>query len=296
MSAFWSWWIIGLIVFNLGIVSFLLLWGTRIEIPTQEDGTTGHAWAHGVLREAVRKLPLWWYVMSVSSLLFGVYYLYTYPGFGAYEGSTGWTSEKQHEQSVEQNNQQYSLVLEQVRNSSVEQLAANQKITRIGGVLFDDNCSACHGKAADGNSVIGAPDLLNDIWTYGGSEEAILHSIAKGRQGFMPHWKHLGIGAVKNLAHYVRSLSDLAHGTTEATVARADYEKYCAACHGVEGKGNIVLGAPDLTDTEWLYGSELEDIKHSIAEGRQGVMPAWEGRLSAEQIKMLMAWMRSERK
>jgi hypothetical protein len=62
MSEFWSGFVIVLIIVVLGTTVFLFLWGPRVEIPTQPDGTSGHVWAHGVLREGVRRLPTWWIV------------------------------------------------------------------------------------------------------------------------------------------------------------------------------------------------------------------------------------------
>ena len=65
MSRFWSTWVIVLVVLNIGLVLFLFVWGQFVKIPTEPDGTTGHVWAHGVLRESVRKLPWWWVVYSL---------------------------------------------------------------------------------------------------------------------------------------------------------------------------------------------------------------------------------------
>ena len=92
MSAGWSAWVMLLIVLNLGITLFLFLWGQRSTIPTQADGTSGHVWAHGVLREGVRKLPGWWVVMSAAMFVAGFSYLALYPGFGGFKGVLGWTS------------------------------------------------------------------------------------------------------------------------------------------------------------------------------------------------------------
>ena len=95
MSSFWSLWVMFLVVFNAGVTLFLFLWAQKVEIPVLEDGTTGHVWAHGVLREGVRKLPLWWVLLSGAMFLTGFTYLYLYPGFGAYTGKLGWTSHQQ---------------------------------------------------------------------------------------------------------------------------------------------------------------------------------------------------------
>ena len=64
----------------------------------------------------------------------------------------------------------------------------------------------------------------------------------------------------------------------------------CAACHGAEGKGNKALGAPNLTDDVWLYGSSEATIVHSILNGRNNRMPAQEQTLTSEQIRLVAAW------
>ena len=50
----------------------------------------------------------------------------------------------------------------------------------------------------------------------------------------------------------------------------------CIGCHGVDGTGNIMLGAPNLTDEIWLYGNSAGVIKQTILNGRNGVMPPWQ--------------------
>ena len=67
------------------------------------------------------------------------------------------------------------------------------------------------------------------------------------------------------------------------------FDQYCTACHGINGTGNTAIGAPDLTDDAWLYGdARLADI---ITHGRNGIMPAFEGRLDEAQIRLLLAWL-----
>src|SRR5690606_32805010 len=92
MSLGWSLWVMFLVVFNMGITFFLFIWGQRVEIPVLPDGTSGHVWAHGVLREGVRKLPRWWVFLSASMFAWGIAYLVLYPGFGSSKGVLGWTS------------------------------------------------------------------------------------------------------------------------------------------------------------------------------------------------------------
>ena len=78
---------------------------------------------------------------------------------------------------------------------------------------------------------------------------------------------------------------------TEVAKGRQIYEQYCAACHGPGGDGNPALGAPRLNDAIWLYGGELPAIVTSVGQGRNGRMPAFEGRLDDLQIRLLVAWL-----
>jgi len=290
MSLHWSLWIMFLVVLNLGITLFLFLWGTRVSIPTREDGTTGHVWAHGTLREGVRQLPRWWYLMSAGTFIVGIGYLVLYPGFGAYDGLLDWSSRGPLERAEERNQALLAPLLEKARNGAPSDLAADAEAVRLGGRLFQDNCAACHGRDARGNTTIGAPDLLDDAWVYGGDEKAILASIRTGREGVMPGWEFLGYGRVKNLAHYVSSLSGAPHRPTAAEVGKKRFDA-CAGCHGPDGSGNPAIGAPDLSDDAWLYGGELDQIMTSISQGRHGQMPAWKGRLDEAEIRLVAAWM-----
>jgi len=74
---------------------------------------------------------------------------------------------------------------------------------------FAQICSACHGADGRGNPQIGAPNLTDNIWLYGGSVEAVRKTISGGRQGQMPsHLERLGETRTKILAAYVLSLGD----------------------------------------------------------------------------------------
>ena len=92
MSGFWSGWVIFLLLVNLGLVLFLFVWAQRVKIHAEPDGTSGHVWAHGVLREGIRNLPIWWVLISAAALVFGLIYLVRYPGLGNFQGTRGWTS------------------------------------------------------------------------------------------------------------------------------------------------------------------------------------------------------------
>ncbi|MDE2154576.1 MAG: cytochrome-c oxidase, cbb3-type subunit III [Xanthomonadaceae bacterium] len=289
MSAGWSWWVMSLIVLNLGVTLFLFLWGPRAKIPTLPDGTSGHVWAHGTLREGVRKLPRWWLLMSAGMFVAGFTYLALYPGFGNRKGTLGWTSQGELAHDAAANDAKLDALTRRFDMYTVEQLAGDPEAQQLGQRLFEDNCAACHGRAGKGNQLVGAPDLTDHDWLYGGDGKAITASIRGGRHGVMPPWASLGEDNVKNLAQYVLSLSGSPHDTARAAAAKPLFAT-CAACHGADGKGNQAIGAPNLTDRIWLHGGSVADIERTIGGGRQGQMPAWSPRLTDDQIHVLAAW------
>ena len=290
MSEFWSAWVMALVVLNLGITLFLFLWGLRVDIPTQPDGTSGHVWAHGVLREGVRRLPTWWVVISATMFVVGFCYLALYPGFGAFKGALGWTSHGELDRDEAANDQLEKPLRERVHGKPVEEIATDPEALRVGAVLFVENCAACHGRDARGNRALGAPDLTDGDWLYGGDGKSILTSILDGRHGVMPAFSGtIPDDSILDLGHYVASLSGRPHDSLRAQRGKPLFAT-CAACHGSDGKGNPALGAPNLTDGVTLYGGTSRDIAETIRSGRSGVMPAWRDRLGNEDASLVAAW------
>lgn len=290
MSSAWAGWVIALIVFNLGVTFFLFLWAPWAKVPVQPDGTTGHSWAHGAIREGLQRLPRWWLVLSFAMFIGAFGYLVRYPGFGNFAGTLGWTSAQEHAQATQANNARLSPVMARLHTLTLAAVAADVQARQLGQRLFIDNCAACHGRHGTGNPQLGAPDLTDDDWLYGGSDEAILSSIRDGRHGVMPAWASLGEQTVNQLTAHVLALSGQTRETDEALAGKAVFETTCSACHGAEGKGNPLLGAPDLTDAVWLHGGRRAAIQQTIREGRQGHMPAWRERLSDAQIHLLAGY------
>lgn len=241
MTPFWSAWIMFLIVLNLGITLFLFLWGPRVKIPVLPDGTTGHVWAHGVLREGMHKLPLWWLLFSGAMFAIGFVYLYLYPGFGASKGVLGWTSHQQLADDTAANAAKLDSLLASLAGAPVESIARNAEATRIGQRLFIDNCAACHGREGHGNALLGAPNLVDGDWLYGGDGATILASIEDGRGGTMPPFGgSLDKAAIENVANYVLSLSGSPHDNIAAQLGKAKFVA-CAACHGPDGDRKSVV-------------------------------------------------------
>ena len=291
MSGFWSTWVIVLLVLNVGLALFLFVWAQIVKIPTEPDGTTGHVWAHGVLRESVRKLPLWWVIYSIIGIVAGLGYFVLFPGFGSFKGVMGWTSAGELQRDTAASEQKLEATLAPLRGMSLGELAVNSTATSIGQRLYLDNCAACHGERALGNTAIGAPNLADADSLYGTDADSVLASIRDGRTGTMPSWSAaLGVHGVNEVAAYVLSLSGVKTPEDWRTAGKPRYEAMCVACHGLDGRGNPALGAPDLTDKTWLYGGKFDEVAESVRSGRTGVMPAWGQRLSADEQRLIAAW------
>ena len=252
------------------------------------DNTTGHVWDED-LRELNNPLPLWWMGLFVATVLFSFAYLVFYPGLGSAEGSLKWSSTAQH--AAEQRDAAEAVAPLYARFAALpaEQLAKDAQAMGIGERLFVNNCAMCHGSDARGSK--GFPDLTDGDWLHGGTPQKIEETIAKGRVGTMPPMA-AAVGSaqdVHNVAQYVLSLSGSAHDSIAANLGRPKFAA-CAACHGVDGKGNQAIGAPNLTDNVWLHGWGEDAITAMVNKGKTNVMPAHAGRLTAEQIHVLGAY------
>jgi len=291
MSGFWSTWVVVLACVTAGLSLFLFVWGITMRIPTQADGTTGHVWAHGVLREGVRPLPKWWMVVSLASFLFAAGYLYRYPGFGNFAGKLAWSSRGEQRSESAANDARLEVRLAAWRAAGIEQLAANPSAVSIGHRLYLDNCAACHGTAGHGNHAVGAADLTDADWLYGGDGETILKSILEGRNGMMPpQGPALGHNGTNAVASYVVSRSGTIAPPDQVAAGKVTFDTLCAACHGVDGRGNPALGAPNLFDNVWLYGGDIASVVTTVRDGRSGVMPPWGGRLTNDEARLIAAW------
>lgn len=97
-----------------------------------------------------------------------------------------------------------------VRSLSGQALSAeDQPRLARGREVFAANCASCHGETGAGKRDVGAPDLTDRHWIYGGDVQSIYTSIHAGRQGYMPHWQgRLSPFEIKLLALYVASLGE----------------------------------------------------------------------------------------
>lgn len=285
---FWSVYILALTLLSI-LGCLILLWLTaRKKVDATQDNTTGHVWDED-LSESNNPLPLWWVGLFVVSILFGLVYLLSYPGLGAYQGLLGWSSKAEHAQEMVQAEQALVPLYARFTDMSTEKIAGDPQARAIGERLFMNHCSQCHGSDARGSK--GFPNLTDKDWLHGGTPEIIAHSIGAGRNGQMPPMS-AAVGSpsdIKNVANYVLKLSGSPHDTVRAGLGKSKFA-VCAACHGADGKGNQTLGAPNLTDNVWLHGWGQEGIVAIIEKGKTNQMPAHSDKLSPAQIQVLSAY------
>ncbi len=288
-SGFWDLYI-GVITIISIIACGVLLWAQSVH-KTSGSETSGHVWDEDI-REYNNPMPAWWMWLFWLTIAFGFAYLALYPGLGSYRGTLGWTQVKQLDDENAEAQKVYGPLYERFAALDVVALSKNPEALAVGQKLFLNNCAQCH--ASDGGGSRGFPNLTDKDWLWGGTPEAIKASITEGRTGVMPPLATvLGEQGVKDVAHYVLSLSDQAHDSLRGARGEAHFKTICAACHGADGKGNQALGAPNLTDRIWLHGSGEYAIAAQIANGRSNQMPAHKDILSPAKIHLLTAYVLS---
>lgn len=252
------------------------------------DNTTGHVWDED-LREMNNPLPMWWMGLFVATVLFSLAYLAFYPGLGSSAGSLGWTSVGEHAADEAKARAGTAALYAGYAARPAADLVQDAQAMATGERLFAASCATCHGADARGSK--GFPNLADRDWLWGGTPERIAETIAQGRQGVMPPMA-AAVGSaddVRNVAHYVLSLSGSPHNSVAAQLGRSKFAA-CAACHGADGKGNPALGAPNLTDNVWLHGWGEAQVVAMIQRGKTNVMPAHGERLTAQQIHLISAY------
>lgn len=293
MSTFWSLWIIVLTLTNLALVLWVLLANRKVAVRDDEDPEnrkTGHV--YDGIEEFDNPLPRWWFNMFIVTFIFGGIYLLLYPGMGSFPGLLGWTQEKELKGHQQQAEARFSEQFGEYAQTPIKELAENPDAIKMGTRLFANNCAVCHG--SDGGGNWGYPNLTDDDWLWGGSPERIKQTLVDGRQAAMPAWSNnLGKEGIAQVTEYVLSLNDREHDEAMAEQGQPKFARNCAACHGAEGKGNINLGAPNLTNDIWLYGGAPSDIRQTLRQGRNGVMPAQEDLLRDSHIHILAAYVYS---
>ncbi|XOT94615.1 cytochrome-c oxidase, cbb3-type subunit III [Alcaligenes pakistanensis] len=283
----WSLWISGIALLGIVFCLWLLFTQRAFLGKTVEVEETGHVW-DGDLTELNTPVPRWWTVMYIGLCIFALGYLVLYPGLGSFKGTLGFSSGQQVKQQQAEINARLEPVYARYREMPIEEIARDQEAREIGQRLFLNNCAQCHGSDAQGAPSF--PNLANKAWLWGGEPEQILHTITEGRTGMMPPQAQFTPAQASDVAQYVRSLSGLAADPLRLVAGKRVYDSACFACHGADAKGNTLLGAPDLTDDYWLYGSSEATIVQTVLQGRTNEMPAQKATLTPEQIRLLAGW------
>ena len=288
----WSVFIAAVTILGLVACLALLIVASKRKVMAQ-DNTTGHVW-DGDLRELNNPLPRWWMILFVLTVVFAALYLALYPGLGNAAGKLGWTSTGQYD--AEQAKAQASMapLYAKFTSQGAESLAKDPQAMAIGERLFINNCAQCHGSDAKGSK--GFPNLTLPVASRLATDsfDAVKATITNGRQGMMPPFgPALGADGVKDVANFVRSLSGLAHDSLRAQRGKEIFAQNCVACHGPEAKGTPALGAPNLTDKTWLYGSAEATIIETVTNGRTNRMPAFQEFLGEDKVHLLAAYVLS---
>ncbi|MGR4020489.1 cytochrome-c oxidase, cbb3-type subunit III [Vibrio harveyi] len=314
MTTFWSLWIIVITVGTLVGCAILLTWCAKDKMGVEEGEDMGHE--YDGIRELNNPLPKWWTYLFVSTFVFAAVYLTLFPGLGSFKGVLNWQSSDQTVRTLEeskeaiaraQENKQLNQYAKELDDADayfgeafralahnadglrpIPEIAKDPEAIKVGQRLFLQNCSQCHGSDARGQT--GFPNLTDDAWLYGGEPAAIVTTIMQGRIGQMPAWKDaLGEQGVQEVVSYTLSLSGRKVNAREAEAGKARFV-VCAACHGTDGKGNPAVGAPDLTDQDWLFGDSRAAVTETVMNGRSGVMPAWKDILGEDKVQLVAAY------
>ena len=288
-SDFWHLYIALLTLVSI-VACALFLRSQSVRKPGPVD-TTGHKW-DGDLAEYNNPLPRWWSWLFYLTIVFSLAYLVLYPGRGSWRGTLGWSQVGQLAEERAAAEKAFGPIYKKFASAEVEALVRHPEALAIGQKLFLNNCAQCH--ASDGAGSRGFPNLTDRDWQWGGDANTIKATITNGRTGVMPPFGEiLGAEKVKNVAHYVRSLSGMTSDPLRVAYGREIFQQNCVACHGAEGKGNPAMGAPNLTDKTWLHGSAEPLVIETITNGRTSQMPAHKALLDEARIHLLTAYVLS---
>ncbi|MBR9826142.1 MAG: cytochrome-c oxidase, cbb3-type subunit III [Alphaproteobacteria bacterium] len=270
--------------------------------------TTGHEWDG--IKELDTPLPRWWLWIFYATIFWSVIYMIFMP---AIPGLPGMSAEGDHTRGLRNHSERANVAaaiealeasrasgFEALRGASIEEIENDPQLLQFvraaGESAFGDNCATCHGAGAQG--FVGYPNLNDDVWLWGGTYQDIHDTLMYGirtehpdtRMSIMPAFGRdelLSNSQIQAVSDHVLSLSGLAEANSEGAEI---YAIQCASCHMDDGRGDRMQGAPNLTDGEWLYGSERDQVINIIYRGPYGVMPGWEGRLDDATIDALAAY------
>ncbi|MER8602543.1 cytochrome-c oxidase, cbb3-type subunit III [Mesorhizobium sp. M1233] len=269
--------------------------------------TTGHEWDG--IRELNNPLPRWWVVTFYATIVWAIGYTIAYPAWpllhSATTGVLGYSSRNEVKNELSAAEAAKGKYVAAIESKSVSEIAADDGLREFaiaaGGAAFKVNCVQCHGSGAQGSK--GFPNLNDDDWLWGGKADQIQQTVTHGirfasdpdtRLSEMPAFGDIiTADQIKQVSAYIAGLSQAVSDESLVAPGAKVFAENCVACHGDNAKGNKELGAPDLTDAIWLYGSGETAIAAQVTAPKQGVMPAWGARLGETRIKELAVYVHS---
>lgn len=268
--------------------------------------TTGHEW-NGI-KELNTPMPrafhIWlWLSIAVCVLLWILYP--SFPGIRDYaRGLLGYSSRVTVNAVMAETGAERDAQIAVFQSADWDALLADatlrERFEPEIAVLFRDNCSACHGRDARGQT--GFPNLTDDHWLWSGLPEEVEYTLQVGinapnddtRWAEMPAFgrdRLLEKEQINDVVEYVLQISGQDHNTEAAIRGDEIFAENCSSCHNDGGIGGLETGAPSLADAAWIYGGDRYALHETLKNGRAGVMPAWSERLSPAEIRQLTMYL-----
>jgi cytochrome c oxidase cbb3-type subunit 3 len=267
--------------------------------------TTGHSWDG--IEELNTPMPRWWLGIFYASIVIALIYALLMPSIplinSHYKGLLGHSDRKAVALDMVNMRTGRAQFSDKLTGVDLDSIMGDPELFRFamaaGKSAFGDNCATCHG--AGGQGFKGYPNLNDDIWIWGGTFEEIRHTLEVGirashddtRFNLMQAYGRddlLSRDEIKDLTEYLLAFTDRSETPDAIVRGKSLFAENCASCHGTDAKGDQSQGAPNLTDLDWLYGGERADILATLNNGRQGVMPNWNERLSPDTITALAVY------
>ncbi len=281
---------------------------SRAKAPVQ---TTGHIW-DGV-EELNNPLPRWWVWVLYLTIIWGIGYTIAYPAWPLLTGATQGILGPQERAAVAAEIARFDAANATIKAAltaaPLDSIPADDALKAYaipaGASVFKNNCAQCHGAGAAGVQGKGYPNLLDNDWLWGGDMESIHTTIAHGirntadsdaRYSEMPKFGADGLldaAQIAQVVEYVLQISGQDHDAALASAGATVFLENCAACHTEAGTGDRAQGAPNLTDAIWLYGGGRATITETVTNARFGVMPAWAGKLSEDEVRAVATYVHS---
>ena len=283
----------------------------QVKKAEKEVPTTGHSWDG--IQEYDNPMPRWWVWVFYACIVWGIGYSIAYPAWplihGATQGLLGPTLRTEVVAEIARFDEANAPIKAKLNAADLAAIPGNDELKTYaisaGASVFKNNCAQCHGSGAAGVQGKGYPNLLDNDWLWGGDMEAIHTTITHGirnatdgdaRYSQMPSFGKDGIldkTQIDDVVEHVLQISGQDHDAAMAAAGATVFAENCAACHGDAGMGNRDFGAPNLTDAIWLFGGDRKTLVQTVTYARFGVMPAWNVRLSEDEIRSVATYVHS---